>query len=89
MLKVYVRDNCAFCGVVLDALKEMKIAAEIKDGRDKKAAEEIIAGGGKLQFPFLLDEEYGVGLYEADLIVEYLETMYGSAKSNIKFQKSK
>jgi glutathione S-transferase len=38
---------------------------------------ELMDKGGKLQVPFLVDEERGVSMYESDDIIEYLFEYHG------------
>lgn len=46
---------------------------------DPSVAEELIARGGKLQTPYLVDEARGKELYESEAIIEYLHETFTPA----------
>ena len=46
---------------------------------DPGVAEELIARGGKLQVPYLIDEARGKELYESEAIVAYLHETFTPA----------
>lgn len=81
LLALYEFENCPFCRVVREALTVLDIDAMIypcpKGGdRYRSVMREL---GGKEQFPFLVDENTGVKLYESEDIVDYLFSTYAGS----------
>ena len=77
MLTLYVKTGCAYCAAVLHALEELALPFEEKNVSDEAISAELIAKGGKLQMPYLIDSEHNVALYESEDIIEHLMKMYG------------
>lgn len=75
MLTLYERTGCPFCIKVLRFAEENGITLELKNSSDETVVEELIARGGKRQFPYLVDSEHNVEMYESDDIIEYLKTL--------------
>lgn len=78
MLTLYVRTGCPFCAKVLRAGEDLGLEFDIKNVAEPGVADELLDRGGKQQEPYLIDEDRDVALYEADDIVQYLETYYGT-----------
>ena len=72
MLTLYVKAGCPFCRRVLDAAAELGVSLEEKDVADPEVAAELVARGGKLQTPYLVDGARGIEMYESDDIIAYL-----------------
>ena len=49
----------------------------------KRFREFVQETGGKAQFPYLIDENTGVKMYESDDIIEYLYENYGPGKDKV------
>lgn len=81
MLTLYVKTGCPYCAKVLAAGEELGIDFDLKNSIDPTVVEELIARGGKRQFPYLVDSENGTEMYESDDIVEYLHQHYGKASA--------
>ena len=79
MLTLYVKTGCPHCAKVLEAGKDLNITFDLKNVADPGVAEELVAKGGKKQEPYLIDNETGISMYEADLIVRYLRDHYAAA----------
>lgn len=77
-LTLYVRTGCPFCAKVLRTGEELGIPFNLKNVADPGVADELIASGGKLQMPYLVDEDAGVEMYESDDIIAYLREHYGA-----------
>lgn len=77
MLTLYVKTGCPYCAKVLKAGEEMGIEFDLKNSADPAVVEELIARGGKRQFPYLVDSETGTEMYESEDIVDYLHQRYG------------
>ncbi|HEX4855778.1 MAG TPA: glutathione S-transferase N-terminal domain-containing protein [Limnobacter sp.] len=77
-LKLYEFENCPYCRLVRETLTELALDADIypcpKGGQ--RFRPEVVEQGGKAQFPFLVDDNTGVSLYESADIIEYLYTTY-------------
>jgi glutathione S-transferase len=53
--------------------ENFKVSLELKDvSESPDAAAELMAKGGQMQVPFLVDSEQGVSMYEASDIIDYL-----------------
>jgi glutaredoxin len=78
-LQLYDIENCPYCRLVREALTELDLDAEIypcpKSG--ERYRPELIARGGAAQFPYLVDPNTGVEMYESLDIVDYLFGTYG------------
>ncbi len=72
MLILYVKTWCPFCHRVLAAGNELGVSFEKRDIADTAIAAELIARGGKLQAPYLVDSDNKVEMYESEDIVAYL-----------------
>lgn len=76
MLTLYVKDGCPFSAQVLSVLDELELACERKNIADDGVRGELLEVGGKLQVPFLYDQEKKKGIYEARDISTYLIQEY-------------
>jgi glutathione S-transferase len=78
-LELYEFEACPFCRKVREALSELDLEAAIypcpKGGT--RFRPRAIALGGRAQFPFLVDPNTQVQMYESDEIVTYLFETYG------------
>lgn len=70
---LYIRQDCAYCQRVLDAAEQLGVVFDLRDISDPEMAEELEHRGGKIQVPYLVDEDEGVEMYESDDIIEYLQ----------------
>lgn len=79
ILELYEFESCPFCRKVREALSILDLEARIypcpKGG--PRYREEVIARGGKAQFPYLVDPNTGKEMYESNDIVAYLFQHYG------------
>ncbi len=82
-LALYEMEGCPFCRIVREALTALDLDAVIypcpKAGlRFRPLVREL---GGKEQFPFLVDPNTGVSLYESSDIVDYLYATYSGRQA--------
>ena len=91
LLQLYDIENCPYCRLVREALTELNLDVEIypcpKGG--ERFRPELEARGGKAQFPYLVDPNTGVEMYESLDIVEYLFETYGQRKLPLKWRVGK
>lgn len=77
---LYEFESCPFCRKVREALTVLDLDADIrpcpKGGR--RFRPELVARGGRAQFPYLVDPNTGKEMYESDDIVKYLFAEYGA-----------
>lgn len=78
-LKLYEFEACPFCRLVREALTELDLDALIYPtphggARFRPKVEKM---GGKQQFPYLVDPNTKVSMYESADIIEYLYERYG------------
>lgn len=82
-LELYDMEGCPFCRVVREALTELDLDAMIfpcpRGGERFRSL--VRARGGKEQFPFLVDPNTGVELFESADIVDYLYATYGGRQA--------
>lgn len=78
-IELYEFEACPFCRKVREALSVLDLEAVIypcpKGGT--RYRERMRRLGGRLQFPYLVDPNAGVSMYESDDIVSYLFRTYG------------
>ncbi len=72
MLTLYVKTGCPYCAKVLHTAEELGVEFELKNRDDPATIPELMARGGKRQFPYLVDHENKVEMYESEDIVDYL-----------------
>jgi glutathione S-transferase len=91
MLQLYDIENCPYCRLVREALTELDLDAEIypcpKGG--ERFRPDVVARGGKAQFPYLVDPNTGVEMYESLDIVAYLFETYGQRPLPLKWRVGK
>lgn len=81
-LELYEFEACPFCRKVREALSMLDLEAVIHPcpKRGERFRSEVKRRGGKLQFPYLVDPDAGIEMYESDAIVRHLFTRYGDGK---------
>ena len=88
LLQLYDIENCPYCRLVREALTELDLDVEIipcpKAG--ERYRPELIERGGKAQFPYLVDPNTAVELYESLDIVAYLYESYGMRPLPLKWR---
>ena len=91
MLQLYDIENCPYCRLVREALTELDLDADIlpcpKSGERFRA--ELVKRGGKAQFPYLVDSNTGIELYESLDIIAYLFETYGQRDLPFKWKAGK
>jgi glutathione S-transferase len=82
LLSLYEFEACPFCRKVREALTTFDLDAMIypcpRGG--PRYREEVKQKGGKAQFPYLVDPNTDISMYESDDIVRYLADRYGRGK---------
>ena len=76
-LILYNMEGSPYCRKVREALSELDLEHVVRNvpkGSPKRAA--LVARGGKMQVPYLIDPNTDRALYESDDIVTYLEAEY-------------
>jgi glutathione S-transferase len=88
LLQLYDIEGCPFCRLVREALTELDLDAQIfpcpKNGERFRA--EVVERGGKAQFPFLVDPNTGMEMYESMDIISYLYETYGGRSLPLKWR---
>ncbi|KDP45650.1 hypothetical protein JCGZ_17257 [Jatropha curcas] len=82
-LQLYEFEACPFCRRVREAMTELDLSAEVYpcpkgSARHREMVRKI---GGKEQFPFLIDPNTGISMYESGDIVKYLFQQYGKGRN--------
>lgn len=67
-----------FCRKVREALSELGLDYQAHNvGKRGRRRPELVALGGKMQVPYLVDPNTGTAMYESDDIIAYLRRTYG------------
>lgn len=81
-LELYDFEGCPFCRKVREALSILDLEARIfpcpKNG--PRFREQVKERGGMYQFPYLVDPNANIEMYESDDIVQYLFQTYGEGR---------
>lgn len=78
LLELYNFEASPFCRKVREALAALDLDYLVRNVAKKSARRpELVARGGKMMVPYLVDPNTGVEMYESDDIVAYLEATYG------------
>ena len=78
LLALYNFEASPYCRKVREALCELNLDYEVHNVAKKSPRRpELIARGGKMLVPYLIDPNTGTEMYESDAIVAYLERTYG------------
>ncbi|XP_057490634.1 uncharacterized protein LOC130776426 isoform X3 [Actinidia eriantha] len=82
-LQLFEFEACPFCRRVREALTELDLSVEIYPcpKGSIRHREMVKSVGGKEQFPFLVDPNTGISMYESSKIVKYLFQQYGEGRS--------
>ncbi|MFO0648561.1 MAG: glutathione S-transferase N-terminal domain-containing protein [Polyangiales bacterium] len=79
LLELYEFEACPFCRKVREMLSVLDLDAKIfpcpRGGTRYRPT--VVARGGKEMFPYLVDPNTGVAMYESDAINRYLAETYG------------
>ncbi|XP_077249715.1 thioredoxin family protein [Tasmannia lanceolata] len=81
-LQLFEFEACPFCRRVREAMTELDLSSEVYPCpkgslRHREMVKKI---GGKEQFPFLVDPNAGISMYESGEIVKYLFQRYGQER---------
>lgn len=80
MITLYINPRCPYCKNTLAVAKELGVHLNLQDVHHPEMLAELIRLGGKRQFPFMVDDERDVSLYESEDINDYLREHYYTAK---------
>ncbi|THU58803.1 hypothetical protein C4D60_Mb03t18290 [Musa balbisiana] len=82
-LQIYEFEACPFCRRVREAMTELDLTVEVYPcPKGSLRHRELVRSiGGKEQFPFLVDLNSGVSMYESNDIVKYLFRQYGQGRN--------
>ena len=78
---LYVKEHCPYSKKALKAVEALGATVTIKVKGEDGVVDELVARGGKRQFPCLFDEETNEALYESDAIVQRLCEKFGGNPS--------
>jgi len=79
LLELWDFEACPYCRKVREVLCELDLdylARPVARGGGRRA--DLVARGGKMQAPYLVDPNTGAALYESDDIIHYLNDAYGA-----------
>ncbi|CAN6475600.1 unnamed protein product [Victoria cruziana] len=81
-LQLYEFEACPFCRRVREASTELDLSLEVYPcpKGSLRHREMVKKLGGKEQFPFLIDPNTGISMYESGEIVKYLYQQYGQGR---------
>jgi glutathione S-transferase len=88
LLELYDIENCPYCRIVREVLTELDLDAVIypcpKGG--ERFRKKLLERGGKAQFPYLVDPNTGVEMYESIDIIRYLYDQYGDGQVPLRWR---
>ena len=78
LLELWDFEACSYCRKVREVLSELDLDYVVRNvpQRSPKRSD-LVARGGKMQVPYLVDPNTGAEMYESDDIVAYVEKRYG------------
>jgi glutathione S-transferase len=81
-LVLYDFESCPFCRKVRELLSDLDLEVEIRPCPKGGRRFRLEAGrrGGREQFPFLVDPNTSVEMYESEEILQYLVRQYGNGR---------
>ncbi|OMO79001.1 Thioredoxin-like protein [Corchorus olitorius] len=81
-MQLFEFEACPFCRRVREALTELDLSVEVYPcPKGSIRHREMVRNlGGKEQFPFLIDPNSGISMYESGDIVKYLFKQYGKGR---------
>ncbi len=79
-IELYDFEACPYCRKVREAFSILDLEADVKPcpKGGTRFRDEVVRRGGRAQFPFIVDPNTKVELYESDDIVRYLFDTYGT-----------
>jgi len=78
LIELYNFEASPYCRKVREALAALDLDYLVRNVAKKSARRpELVARGGKMQVPYLVDPNTGAAMYESDEIVAYLRATYG------------
>jgi glutathione S-transferase len=84
-IKLYEFEGCPFCRKVREAVVWLDLDVEFypcpQGGPNFR--EYVKNTGGKSMFPYMVDDNSGVSMYESDDIIDYLYDKYGPGKEKV------
>ncbi|CAJ2638452.1 unnamed protein product [Trifolium pratense] len=82
-LQLFEFEACPFCRRVREAMTELDLSVEVYPcpKGSVRHREVVRKTGGKEMFPFLIDQNSGISMYESGDIVKYLFERYGEGRS--------
>ena len=75
---LYVKTGCPYCERVLSFAEKNGIEFDFRNRSEPGVIDELVARGGKCQFPYLVDTGRNVEMYESEDIVAYLTERIGA-----------
>lgn len=80
-LELYDFEGCPYCRKVREVLTELDLEYVCRPcGKGSNNRQFVEAEGGKQQFPFLVDPNRDVTMYESEDIIDYLAETYGPGR---------
>ena len=81
-LILYEFEACPYCNVAREAVSALQLSADIRPcpKGGKRYRPEVAKRGGRTMFPYLIDPNAGVEMYESADIARYLYKTYGGRR---------
>lgn len=81
-LELWNFEGSPYCRKVREELNALGLDVLVHNvGKRGRRRPELVARGGKMQVPYLVDPNTGVAMYESDAIVAYLRETYGGPRA--------
>lgn len=80
MITLYVRRGCPYCEKTIATAEELHAPLTLKSVDDEGVTQELETRGGKVQMPYMVDDETGTEMYESEDIMAYLHKRFGNSE---------
>lgn len=86
-LILYEFEGCPFCRIAREAVSQSGVRVIVRPcpKGGKKYRRKVAELGGKSQFPYIVDPNTSVSMYESNDIAAYIHKTYGGARSLLRF----
>lgn len=84
-LILYEFEGCPFCRIARESITSLRLPVEIRPcpKRGERFRPRVLEMGGKAQFPYLVDPNTEIQMYESADIVRYLYRTYGGRRAPV------
>jgi glutathione S-transferase len=79
LIELFNFEASPYCRKVREALNELDLDYRVRNvAKNSARRPELVARGGRMMVPYLIDANTGTEMYESDDIIRYLHAQYGA-----------